>query len=158
MTQKILAAHAGLKEVTAGQLITCKLDLVHGNDITTPVAVNVFKNIGVDHVFDKENYQVDLMRIEKSLQQGNEATYAMAIIEGDKLLDKAMCEMGVQGRTMGDRLKRIGKEKFTQLNSVWYAHKLRNQIAHESDFRPEYRQAEHALATYRQALKDLGAI
>ena len=120
------------------------------------LAISMTKKKG--HVFDKENYQVDLMRIEKSLQQGNEATYAMAIIEGDKLLDKAMCEMGVQGRTMGDRLKRIGKEKFTQLNSVWYAHKLRNQIAHESDFRPEYRQAEHALATYRQALKDLGAI
>ena len=58
MTQKILAAHAGLKEVTAGQLITCKLDLVHGNDITTPVAVNVFKNIGVDHVFDKEKVSI----------------------------------------------------------------------------------------------------
>ena len=110
------------------------------------------------HEFDRENYQIDLMRIEKSLQQGNEATYAMAIIEGDKLLDKALCEMGIQGRTMGDRLKRVGKEKFTQLNAVWHAHKLRNQIAHESDFRPEYRQAEHALATYRQALKDLGAI
>ena len=120
------------------------------------LAISMTKKKGP--VFDKENYQVDLMRIEKSLHQGNEATYAMAIIEGDKLLDKAMCEMGVQGRTMGDRLKRIGKEKFTQLNSVWYAHKLRNQIAHESDFHPEYRQAEHALATYRQALKDLGAI
>ena len=58
MTQKILAAHAGLKEVTAGQLVTCKLDLVHGNDITTPVAVNVFKNIGVDHVFDKEKVSI----------------------------------------------------------------------------------------------------
>ncbi|RIA75799.1 3-isopropylmalate/(R)-2-methylmalate dehydratase large subunit [Anaeroplasma bactoclasticum] len=58
MTQKILAAHAGLKEVTAGQLITCKLDLVHGNDITTPVAVNVFKNIGVDHVFDKNKVSI----------------------------------------------------------------------------------------------------
>jgi 3-isopropylmalate/(R)-2-methylmalate dehydratase large subunit len=58
MTQKILAAHAGLKEVTAGQLITCKLDLLHGNDITTPVAVNVFKNIGVDHVFDKNKVSI----------------------------------------------------------------------------------------------------
>ena len=110
------------------------------------------------HTFDKENYQVDFLRIENSLQQGNEATYAMAIIQGDKLLDKALCEMGVQGRTMGDRLKKVGKEKFSELNAVWHAHKLRNQIAHESDFQPEYRQAQHALATYRQALKDLGAI
>ena len=110
------------------------------------------------YTFDKENYQVDFLRIENSLQQGNEATYAMAIIQGDKLLDKALCEMGVQGRTMGDRLKKVGKEKFSELNAVWHAHKLRNQIAHESDFQPEYRQAQHALATYRQALKDLGAI
>ena len=120
------------------------------------LAISMTKKKG--HEFDRENYQIDLMQIEKSLQQGNEATYAMVIIEGDKLLDKALCEMGIQGRTMGDRLKRVGKEKFTQLNAVWHAHKLRNQIAHESDFHPEYRQAEHALATYRQALKDLGAI
>lgn len=58
MTQKILAAHAGLESVKAGQLITCKLDLVHGNDITTPVAVNVFKNIGVKEVFDKNKVSI----------------------------------------------------------------------------------------------------
>ena len=110
------------------------------------------------HHFDKEIYQIDFLRIENSLQQGNEASYAMAIVEGDKLLDKALCEMGVQGRTMGDRMKRIDREKFSQVNAVWHAHKLRNQIAHEHDFKPEYRQAQHALATYKQALKDLGAI
>jgi hypothetical protein len=110
------------------------------------------------HNFDKENYQVDFLRIEQSLVKDNESSYSMAIIEGDKLLDRAMMEMGVQGRTMGDRLKRIGKAKFTQLNAVWHAHKLRNQIAHEHDFKPEYRQALHALETYKQALKDLGAI
>ncbi len=58
MTQKILAAHAGLDSVKAGQLITCKLDLVHGNDITTPVAVNVFKNFGIDKVFDKDKVSI----------------------------------------------------------------------------------------------------
>lgn len=108
--------------------------------------------------FNKEDYQIAYLKIENSLKKENEASYAMAIIEGDKLLDKALCEMGVQGRTMGDRLKKIGKEKFTELNAVWHAHKLRNQIAHESDFHPEYRQAQHALETYKQALKDLGAI
>lgn len=53
MTQKILAAHAGLERVTAGQLINAKLDIVLGNDITTPVAVNEFKKAGFDKVFDK---------------------------------------------------------------------------------------------------------
>ncbi|WP_265445775.1 3-isopropylmalate dehydratase large subunit [Acetivibrio straminisolvens] len=52
MTQKILADHAGLDKVSAGQLIKAKLDMVLGNDITTPVAVNEFKKIGVDRVFD----------------------------------------------------------------------------------------------------------
>ena len=53
MTQKILAAHAGLQEVRAGQLIQAKLDLVLGNDITTPVAINEFEAAGFDRVFDK---------------------------------------------------------------------------------------------------------
>ena len=53
MTQKILAAHAGLDSVRAGQLIQAKLDLVLGNDITTPVAINEFEAAGFDKVFDK---------------------------------------------------------------------------------------------------------
>ena len=52
MTQKILAAHAGLPEVKAGQLIEANLDLVLGNDVTCPVAINVFEENGADSVFD----------------------------------------------------------------------------------------------------------
>ena len=52
-TQKILAQHAGLEEVRAGQLIQAKLDLVLGNDITTPVAINEFEAAGFERVFDK---------------------------------------------------------------------------------------------------------
>ena len=53
MTQKILASHAGLDSVRAGQLIQAKLDLVLGNDITTPVAINEFEAAGFGTVFDK---------------------------------------------------------------------------------------------------------
>ena len=53
MTQKILAAHAGLPEVTAGQLIRAKLDMVLGNDITSPVAIREFEKEGFTGVFDK---------------------------------------------------------------------------------------------------------
>lgn len=53
MTQKILAHHAGLDSVRPGQLIQAKLDLVLGNDITTPVAINEFEAAGFDKVFDK---------------------------------------------------------------------------------------------------------
>ncbi len=54
MTQKILAAHAGLDKVEAGQLIKCKLDMVLGNDVTTPVAINEFEKAGFTSVFDTE--------------------------------------------------------------------------------------------------------
>ena len=54
MTQKILAAHAGLSEVKAGQLIEADLDLVMGNDITTPVAINEMKKMDRQTVFDKD--------------------------------------------------------------------------------------------------------
>ena len=60
MTQKILAAHAGLESVKAGQLINAKLDLVLGNDITTPVAVNEFRKAGFDQVFDKDRIAIVL--------------------------------------------------------------------------------------------------
>ncbi len=54
MTQKILAAHAGLPEVKAGQLIEAKLDLVLGNDITSPVAIDEFERCGAKAVFDRD--------------------------------------------------------------------------------------------------------
>ena len=60
MTQKILAAHAGLDFVNAGQLIKAKLDIVLGNDITTPVAVNEFKKAGFEKVFDKDKVAIVL--------------------------------------------------------------------------------------------------
>lgn len=53
MTQKILAAHAGLDSVKAGQLIRAKLDLVLANDVTAPVSINEFEKAGFNKVFDK---------------------------------------------------------------------------------------------------------
>lgn len=58
MSQKILAAHAGLEKVEPGQLIEAKLDLVLGNDITTPVAVKEFEKTGFTKVFDKSKVAI----------------------------------------------------------------------------------------------------
>ena len=54
ITQKILADHAGVPEVKAGDLIEAKLDCVLGNDVTTPPAIKIFKQLGTDKVFDKD--------------------------------------------------------------------------------------------------------
>lgn len=60
MTQKILAAHAGLESVSAGQLIEANLDLVLGNDVTSPVAIGEMKKMKVDGVFDKDKIAIVL--------------------------------------------------------------------------------------------------
>jgi 3-isopropylmalate/(R)-2-methylmalate dehydratase large subunit len=52
MTQKILAHKSGKEHLCAGELVECKLDLVFGNDITSPVAIDEFYKMGVDKVFD----------------------------------------------------------------------------------------------------------
>ena len=60
MTQKILAAHCGEASVKPGQLINARLDIVLGNDITTPVAINEFEKAGFDHVFDNTRINIVL--------------------------------------------------------------------------------------------------
>jgi len=125
------------------------------------VGIMVFVAISITskrrYSFDKEEYQTAWLKIENSLVKSNTASYSSAVIEADKLLDKALNEMAMPGKTMGERLKRAG-QYFTSVNSVWYAHKMRNQIAHEHGFKIEYNQAKHALASFKQALKDLEAI
>lgn len=109
------------------------------------------------YTFDKQAYQANFLTIENKLSKEHPSSWTAVIIEGDKLLDKAMMEMGLPGKTMGERLKKSGS-RFSNLNAVWRAHKLRNTIAHEAGFEVSYRQAFNALAIYKQALKDLGAI
>ena len=60
MTQKILARHAGLPSVEAGQLIEAKLDLVLGNDITTPVAITEFDKASLTEIFDRDKIAIVL--------------------------------------------------------------------------------------------------
>ena len=107
--------------------------------------------------FNKEAYQSRFLAIENKLNKDNPATFITTIIEADKLLDKALIEIGVPGKTMGDRLKR-SSDRFTDINAVWRAHKLRNAIAHETDLEIGFKQASNAISIYKQALKDLGAI
>lgn len=125
------------------------------------VAVLVFLAIMLTgkrgHHFNVQAYQTRFLEIENRLKQDNLESYQVTVINCDKLLDKALIEMGVPGKTMGDRLKRAGG-RFTNVNAVWRAHKLRNAIAHEADLEITYKQAFNATKIYKQALKDLGAI
>lgn len=109
------------------------------------------------HRFNTAEYQAKFLEIENRLSKDNPDSFVVAVIKCDKLLDRAMIEGGMPGKSMGDRLKRAG-DKFSNLNAVWRVHKLRNAIAHEPNFDLSYRQTTSAISIYKQALKDLGAI
>jgi len=106
---------------------------------------------------DVEKYRSRWMTIEQQLRREEEATYQMCVMNADKLLDQALMERGIPGNTMADRMKQM-KSKWSNANSVWNAHKLRNRIAHETDVRVDYNNARTTLAAFKQALKDVGAI
>jgi hypothetical protein len=106
---------------------------------------------------DVEKYRVRWLAIEQSLVRDNEASYHMAILNADKLLDQALKDRGTRGNTMGERLK-SARESLPHRNDVWTAHKLRNQVAHEPDVRISYDQARRALSGFKHGLKDIGAI
>jgi hypothetical protein len=106
---------------------------------------------------DVEKYRTRWLGIENQLDRNNTAHIPMIVLEADKLLDQALRERGVKGETMGERMK-VAKDTWSNANAVWTAHKLRNQIAHESGITVSYDDARRALGAFKQALKDVGAI
>lgn len=93
--------------------------------------------------------------IEEQFADG-QSGQSLAVVNADKLLDKAMKDKRFHGETMGDRLKRH-PDAFADVNAIWRAHKVRNRIAHEHGQVYEA-ECRNALATFRQGLKDLGAL
>ena len=78
------------------------------------VGILVFVTITITqkrgHHFDKEHYQTAWLKIENAFIRENKQSYETAVIKADKLLDKAMNEMGAPGKTMGERLKRSARD------------------------------------------------
>ena len=106
---------------------------------------------------DREMYQKVWRAFQRGAKAGSSDSLQMAIVKADKLLDKAMRDCGVAGATMGDRLK-ARKGDWTDENGLWAAHKLRNQIAHETKVKLTAQSFRRAMTSFEQALKDLGAL
>lgn len=104
-----------------------------------------------------EKYRTKWLAIEQSVDKDNNASCHIAILNADKLVDQALREKGFKGQTMGERLK-SAKSSLPHRDHIWQAHKLRNKIAHEPDFKVNYDTTRRALAQFKQTLKDLGAI
>ena len=86
----------------------------------------------------------------------DKSTWPLAIINADKLLDEALKKRRFKGKTMGERLV-AAQHQLTDNDAVWYGHKLRNKLVHETSVKLKKRSVKEALLGLRQALKDLGA-
>jgi hypothetical protein len=81
----------------------------------------------------------------------------LAVVDADKLLDHALKKHHFKGKTMGERLV-SAQRMISDNDAVWYAHKLRNRLVHEPNVKLKKKEAQTALAGFRQGLKDLGAM
>lgn len=81
----------------------------------------------------------------------------LSVIEADKLLDTVLRDMHIPGETMGERLK-MAAYRYKSISDVWPAHKLRNQLVHDSTFELSIGQAKRAVRDFERALKHLGAL
>ena len=87
----------------------------------------------------------------------DQATWPLAVIDADKLLDDALKRSKYRGKTMGERLVAAQRD-ISNNDEVWFGHKLRNRLVHESNVKLNEQNVKEALMGIRGALKDLGAL
>ena len=94
-------------------------------------------------------------KIEKRLKSGQEAELKLAIIEADKFFDDILKRSGYLGKDMGERLKKINSSQMANIDDIWSAHKIRNNIVHDVDYKLTGSDTEKAIRTYKKALEEL---
>ena len=122
--------------------------------ITLLVVIALTRRPG--RTLNQEKYREKWLRLMNEMDDKNQSSLAIAVLNADRLLDEALRERGVAGETLGERLKN-GKELFSDRQGVWEAHKLRNRIAHE-EIKMNAREARKAMNGFKTALKDVGAL
>jgi hypothetical protein len=115
------------------------------------------------HVFlsadaGKEQTRASWKEVERHFFAGDDNDLKVALIEADSALDGALRNAGVPGANLGDRLKKVKSAQLPNIEAVWQAHKLRNQIAHDDAYALKRDLAERALTVYKEALQTLGAL
>jgi hypothetical protein len=121
------------------------LDFIFKKNKRRSVSIETVKNI------EREWGNINIL-----LSQKGPSQLRQALINADKTVDNALRDM-VDGETMGDRLKEAELFFDRELyNKVWEAHKLRNNLVHESGFEPPYFVITEAVQTFRNALYALG--
>jgi hypothetical protein len=94
-------------------------------------------------------------KVERYLAGNSPAEWKLAIIEADNILDELVKKFpSAKGDNLGERLKSIEPSDFTTLSEAWEAHKIRNRIAHESDFTLTQREAREVISLFQKVFAE----
>lgn len=115
--------------------------------------VERFRHIVLQTNLSKEEAKKEWIKVQQHFFKGDENDLKIAVIEADKLLEEALREAGVRGTSLGERLKSLKPGQIPNLDQVWQAHRLRNDIVHQSTFKLRRDLAERALKIYEDTLK-----
>ena len=106
------------------------------------------------HGLDRKGIAARWAEIERMVNAGDGMQLKLAIMEADKLLDHGLKAMAMSGMTLGERLK-FAAYKYPKINDVWWAHRLRNQLVHESSFYLDPSMGKKAIGQYKKTLQML---
>lgn len=113
------------------------------------VEVMSFRPYGMRKIIKQWN------KIKSRLELPPEAEHKLAVIEADNLLNETLARMGYQGETLSDKLEQLTAFKLSNLDQVLEAHKIRDAIVYDPDYRLSLEQAQKAIETYEKTLQEL---
>jgi hypothetical protein len=156
----------------AGYILTIKIFFISFSSflfvsiIILLARTNFLPNLVLEDIFEIFTYRpVGARKILKQwtktkgrLETGLESEYKLAVIESDSTLDEVLKKMGYLGDTIGERLEKINVAVLPSVEEVRNAHKIRNNIVHDPDFRLNLDEAKKSIVIYEKALADLGAL
>jgi len=93
--------------------------------------------------------------IVKLVETGQESSWRLAVIEADKFFDEVLRRLGYSGETFNERLTQVHPSEIENINDVWNAHRIRNSLSHDVNFKLSEGEAKKAVAAYERAMKDL---
>lgn len=96
--------------------------------------------------------------IMKLANAGQESSWRMAVIEADKFFDEVLRRLGYSGETFNERLTQVHPSEIENINDVWNAHRIRNSLSHDTNFKLSEGEAKKAVIAYENAMKDLEVI
>ncbi len=105
--------------------------------------------------FPKRHLNKSWQKILSRLNKNDEANLRLALIEADNLFDDLLKQIRLPGESMADRLKYLNASQISNIDEIWQAHKLRNQIVHNAEYPITRNEIEFGVHAYEKALKEL---